>query len=91
MIIVCVDMVNPNTAIKRVRHVIPIIEEMRHDYNGCVIFTKLDLNQGYHQLELDEDSRAITTFSTYVGLFRYKRLSFRTCSAAKIFHEDIRK
>ena len=89
MIIVCVDMVKLNTAVKRVIHVIPIIEEMCHDNNGCVIFTKLDLNQGYHQLELDEDSGAITTFSTHVGLFRYKRLNFGTCSAAEIFHEEI--
>ena len=40
----CVDMVKPNKAIKRVRHVIPTIDEMRHDYNGSMIFTKLDLN-----------------------------------------------
>ncbi|CAB4011828.1 Hypothetical predicted protein, partial [Paramuricea clavata] len=30
----CVDMVEPNRAIKRTRHVIPTIEELSHDLNG---------------------------------------------------------
>ena len=87
----CVNMVKPNTAIKRIRHVIPTIDDRRHDINGCKVFSKLDLNQGYHQLELDEASSTITTFSTHVGRYRYKRLNFGTCSAAEICHEEVRK
>ena len=74
----CVDMVEPNRAIKRTRHVIPTVEELRHDLNGAKIFSKLD---GFHQLELDEESKGITTFSTHVGLRRYCRLNFGTNSA----------
>ena len=77
-------MIKPNTAIKRIRHVIPTMEELWHDFKGCKIFSKIDLNQGYHQLLLDESSRAITTF-------RHKRLNFGTCLAAEIFHEEVRK
>ena len=43
------------------------------------------MSQGYHQLELDEQSRYITTFSTHVGLYRYKRLNYGTNAAAEIF------
>lgn len=46
------------------------------DLNGAKVFSKLDLNAGYHPLELHLESRNITTFSTHVGLRRYKRLSF---------------
>ncbi len=35
--------------------------------------------------ELDEASRYITTFSTHIGLFRYKRLNYGTNAAAEIF------
>ena len=87
----CVDMVEPNRAIKRIRHVIPTVDELRHDVNGAKVFSKLDLNHGFHQLELDEDSRDITTFSAYVGLFRYCRLNFGSNSAPEIFHEELRK
>ena len=87
----CVDMVEPNRAIKRIRHVIPTVDELRHDVNGEKVFYKLDLNHGFHQLELDEDSRDITTFSTHVGLFRYCCLNFGYNSAPEIFHEELRK
>ena len=51
----------------------------------------MDLNDGYHQLELDEESRILTTFSTHLGLRRYKRLSFGISSAAEIFQDTIRQ
>ncbi|CAB4004527.1 Hypothetical predicted protein [Paramuricea clavata] len=54
------------------------------------VFLKLDLNQGYHQLELAPESCYITTFSTHVGLRHYKRLNVGVNSAAEIFQEAIR-
>lgn len=81
----CVDMRLPNQAIKRERHVTPTVDELIHDLNGSSVFSKLDLNAGYHQLELEHESRNITTFSTHVGLRRYKRLSFGISSAAELF------
>lgn len=53
------------------------------------MFSKLDLNQGYHQLELSESSRNITTFTTHVGLRRYKRLSFGINCSAEIFQNTL--
>ncbi len=67
------------------------MEELRHDLNGAKIFSKLELTNGFHQLELDEKSKGITTFSTHVGLRRYCRLNFGTNSAPEIFHEELRK
>jgi hypothetical protein len=68
----CVDMVEPTRAIKRTRHVIPTVEELRHHLNGAKIFSKLDLTNGFHQLELDEESKGITTFSTHEMLLSIK-------------------
>ena len=87
----CVDMTEPNKAIKLVHHVIPTIDDIKYKVNGAEFFSKIDLNKGYHQLELDVSSRNITTFSTHVGLARYKRLNFGCKSATEIFHENIRK
>ena len=81
----CVDMRMANEAIKRVRHPIPTVEDISLELNGAQWFSKLDLSQAYHQLELDEGSRYITTVSTHVGLFRYKRLNYGTNAAAEIF------
>ena len=85
------DMVEPNRAIKRTRHVIPTVEELRYDLNGAKVFSKLDLTNGFHQLELDEANRSITTFSTCIGLRRYCRLNFGTNLAPEIFHEKLKR
>ena len=82
---ICVDMRQANEAIKRIRHPIPTVDDVRFELNSAKYFSKLDLSQAYHQLELDPKSRHITTFSTHVGLYRYKRLNYGTNAAAEIF------
>ena len=72
-------------AIRRVRHPIPTVNDVSFTLNGAKFFSKLDLSQAYHQLELDEQSRYVTTFSTHLGLYRYKRLNYGTNAAAEIF------
>ena len=68
---ICVDMRRANSAIERERHPIPTIEEVLYDLTGSTVFSKLDLKWGFHQVELDERSRGITTFVTHRGLYRY--------------------
>ncbi len=85
----CVDMRCVNEAIQRERHITPTITEIIADVNGSRIFSKLDLNQGYHQLELHPDSRHLTTFSTHLGLRQYKRLNFGISCASEIFQNAI--
>ena len=67
------------------------MEEIRHQLNDAQYFSKIDLKNAYHQIELHPLSRDITTFITHVGLYRNTRLDFGTCSATEIFHEEIRK
>ena len=45
-----------NKAVKRERHVTPTVKEMIWDLNGASVLSKLDLNQGYNQLELAPES-----------------------------------
>ena len=85
----CVDMRAANTSIIREPYQIPTLEELIHEYNGCTVFTKLDLNKGYHQIELDEESRYLTAFATHKGIFRYTRLLFGMSSAAELYQKEI--
>ena len=82
---ICVDMRQANEAIRRVRHPIPTVDDISFKLNGATCFSKLDLSQVYHQLELHPESRYITTFITYAGLYRYKRLHYGTNASAEIF------
>ena len=86
---ICVDMRRANQAIQRVRNLVPTADDVNLQLTGDKVFSKLDLSQAYHQLEVHEESRYITTFSTYLGLFHYKRLSYGTNASAEIFHNAL--
>ncbi|XP_062540777.1 uncharacterized protein LOC134208847 [Armigeres subalbatus] len=66
----CIDMRRANQAVIRETHPLPIIEELFGGINGAVLFSKLDIKEAYHQVEISERSRDITTFITKQGLFR---------------------
>jgi hypothetical protein len=56
-----------------------------HKLTGGQKFTKLDLSQAYHQIELHPKSRKFTTINTHKGLYQYKRLTYGINSAVSIF------
>ena len=85
----CVDMRQVNEQIVRERFPIPTVDEILHEMNGAKVFSKLDLKWGFHQLELSEDSRDLTTFATHIGNFRYKRLNFGVTSAPELYQHTI--
>ena len=85
----CVDMRRANEAITRERLPIPTIDEVLESLNGSGVFSKLDLRWGFHQIELDPDSRDITAFATHDGIFRYKRLSFGVNAAPEKYQHII--
>lgn len=87
----CIDMRRANEAIVRHQHPVPTVDEMLHEMNGAQYFSKLDLKMGFHQFVLAPESRDITTFSTHVGLFRYKRLMFGINAAPEIYQKEISK
>ena len=64
---------------------LPSLEELLTKVGQGKKYTKLDLSQAYHQLELHPDSRKYTTINTIQGLYQYKRLPFGIHSAVAIF------
>jgi len=74
----CVDMMKANASIVHERVTIPTVDEVLENLNGSTVFSKLDLCLGFHQIELDEGSRDITTFATHDC---FKRLCFGVNSA----------
>ncbi|XP_040063180.1 uncharacterized protein LOC120837702 [Ixodes scapularis] len=86
-----VDIRRANQAIDRERHASPTLDNLVTSLNGASVFSKLDLNDGYHQLVLHEDLRHITTFATHIGLYRYKGLNFGITAAAELFQNTVRQ
>ena len=87
----CVDMRRANTAVIRKRHPMPTLDDVLHEMTGATVFSKPDLAQSFHQIELDEASRSITTFVTHKGLYRYKRLMFGISCAPEMHQRVIQQ
>lgn len=67
------------------RHPIPQIEDILDNLGRSCYFTTLDLKSGFHQIELDEDSRQKTAFSTDLGHFEFLRMPFGLKNAPATF------
>ena len=88
---ICEDMRQANKAIVRERHPIPTIDEVLLDLNRSTVFSKLDIKSAYHQIELTEKSREVTTFISHLGLYRYKRLMFGINSATEKYQQILQQ
>ena len=49
--------------------------------NGSTVFSKLDMNMGFHPIEIEEGSSDTTTFSAGATFYRYKTSRFGVNSA----------
>lgn len=81
----CIDMRRANQAIQRLNHPLPIFDDLLPRFRNATLFTTLDIKQAFHQVELTEECRDVTTFITNWGLFRYKRLLFGVNCAPELF------
>ena len=88
---VCVDMRLANESIEQKRFSIPTVDEILADMNGAKVFSNLDLNMEFNLIDLEEKSRDVTTFTTHIGLYRYKRLMFGVTSAPEIYQHVIQQ
>ncbi|KAJ8044581.1 hypothetical protein HOLleu_07364 [Holothuria leucospilota] len=82
---ICVDLREVNKAIIPDKFPLPNIDEMMTEFQNAKVFSRLDLKQAYHQLELHPDSRSLTGFITHDGVFQYKRLCVGLASAPSVF------
>ena len=56
---------------------------------GGKVFSKLDLTQAYHQMEVEEKFQHLLTITTHKGLYRYRRLPFGISSAPALFQRSM--
>lgn len=88
---ICIDMRRANEAIIRENHPLPTMNELLPNFRRAKFFSRLDIKNAFHQLEINKDCRYITTFSTSKGLFRYKRLMFGISCAPEMFQKILEK
>ena len=84
---ICLDPKDLNTAIKRPRYPTPTLEEITHKLAGSVIFSKLDARHGYWSVQLDDESKRLTTFNSPFGRYCFRRLPFGLNLSQDVFQE----
>lgn len=88
---ICIDMRRANEAIKRERHPLPVVDNLLTTMRKSTKFSRLDISNAFHQVEISPESRYITTFITKKGLFQYTRLMFGISCAPEMFQKIIEK
>ena len=72
----CMDYRRLNKLIVKDTYLISLIKETLAQLKNAKVFTKIDIRQAFHKLQMAADSENYTTFSCRFGAFKWKVLSF---------------
>jgi hypothetical protein len=81
----CVDYRPLNVVIIKNKYLLPRIDILFHQLAGAIVFSKVDLYLGYHQIKIHLEDVPKTTFSTRYGLYEYLVMSFGLINALAHF------
>lgn len=81
----CVDYRKLNDVTRRDAYPLPRVDDCLDCLSGAKIFSTLDLQSGYWQIEVKEKDRPKTAFVTRSGLYEYITMPFGLCNAPSTF------
>jgi hypothetical protein len=62
-----------------------VIDEFLYEMEGAKVFTKLDLNSGFHQIRMNLPDEQMTTFKTHHGHFQFRVIPLGLTNAPTTF------
>lgn len=71
------------------RYPVPKVDDLFSGLSGNQYFSKIDLQQAYNQICLNESSKAFTVINTHRGLLKYNRLVYGLSSSPGVFQRII--
>ena len=81
----CIDYRKLNAVTHQDASPLPRIDATLESLAGSTLFTTLDLASGYWQVEIEEDDKEKTAFSTEKGLFEFNVMPFGLTNAPATF------
>ncbi|XP_055381628.1 uncharacterized protein K02A2.6-like [Condylostylus longicornis] len=83
----CLDPQDLNKNIKERYYEIPSFEDIKLKFCNKKLFSVFDCREGFYQIELNEYSKSLCTFSTPFGLYRFTKLPFGLKIAPEAFQK----
>jgi hypothetical protein len=77
----CIDYKSLNEVAIKNKYPLPRIKDLFDQFRGVVVFSKIDLRSGYHQLRIRPSDISKTTFIPKCGLYEYRVMSFGLTNA----------
>jgi hypothetical protein len=87
----CVDYRDINKKAIKERYPLPLIHDQIDQLSEAKYFTTLDMKSGFHQMEIEEESKHITAFITPDGLYEYNRMPFGYVNSPSVYQRAIDK
>ncbi|GKD25574.1 putative reverse transcriptase domain-containing protein [Tanacetum coccineum] len=81
----CIDYHGLNKLTVKNRYPLPRINNLFNQLQGSSMYSKIDLQLGYHQLHIKEEEIPITAFRTRYGHFEFQVMPFRLTNAPAVF------
>lgn len=81
----CIDYCGLNSIMVKNYYPLPLVSEILDRLSSAKIYTKLDLRDAYHHIQIKEGKKWITSFQTRYGHFKYTVMPFRLTNAPATF------